>query len=122
MSDTCDKYINELANKTVDYETNYITRRVSFHDQEISDQLFTIGYIETFSQQGLEPEIRQPAILISDTNDTKQTEQIKNTNATPDTLPIDIKSDEPISSVSEIKGNKNFHFVFLFNLLLNSML
>jgi hypothetical protein len=51
MSDSCEKYTRSLKEFTRDLNTRYMNRRISFYNRDIAESLFSLGYVETVSQQ-----------------------------------------------------------------------
>jgi hypothetical protein len=47
MNQKCEKYIENLNDFGRNLHNRYITRRISFSDREIAENLYSLGYVET---------------------------------------------------------------------------
>jgi hypothetical protein len=50
MNEGCEKYIKCLREYNKDIGTRYTTRRISFFNRDITENLYSLGYVETMSQ------------------------------------------------------------------------
>ena len=51
MNETCEKFIHNLGEFISNLQARYITRRISFSDREMAENFYSLGYVETVSQQ-----------------------------------------------------------------------
>ena len=51
MSESCERYANEIRDFSRDLHTRYVTRRISFFNRDIAESLYSLGYVETIIQQ-----------------------------------------------------------------------
>lgn len=51
MSESCEKYMKFLKEFNKDINNRYTTRRISFFNRDIADNLFSLGYVETITNQ-----------------------------------------------------------------------
>lgn len=51
MSESCEKYTKCIRDFSRDLQTRYMTRRISFFNKDIAENLYSLGYVETVSQQ-----------------------------------------------------------------------
>lgn len=47
MHKTCENYIKSLKEYSRDIQSRYMTRRISFFNRDIAENLFSLGYVET---------------------------------------------------------------------------
>ena len=50
MNEGCEKYMKCLREYNKDVGTRYTTRRISFFNRDITENLYSLGYVETMSQ------------------------------------------------------------------------
>ena len=51
MSNSCEKYMNQLKEYSSDSQNRYINRRISFYNRDLGDNFYSLGYVETTSHQ-----------------------------------------------------------------------
>lgn len=50
INENCEKYLKCLREYTKDINTRYTTRRISFFNRDIVENMYSLGYVETVSQ------------------------------------------------------------------------
>jgi hypothetical protein len=51
MHAACESYIKNLKEYSRDIQSRYMTRRISFFNRDIAENLYSLGYVETVTQQ-----------------------------------------------------------------------